>query len=284
MKQFSLVFLSLQIFFGSLSAYSPEDWDWDSDDDDEIWEYLLGDWEYELEEECDHNKPEPYYRWEEAPSIRMGSKDDTKKASLEEPNLALMTLEAPPVSMVAGCVSAISGSFVDSHVGLVVPGALPLTVQCTYCSSEKKWHFKHKPELKASLSSGGNHINIGYVDDQGSGFPFRGSSSKKAFSFLIPISVFEKGVTNCGSGEISGKTNLKNNHLHFVRDDKDEKYYKLKTGFHSERLFSYVKGGEKHRKGPPLGKFRLKEDALPNGNKIEYSYSGEKLSKITAWG
>lgn len=205
MKQFSLVFLSLQIFFGSLSAYSPEDWDWDSDDDDEIWEYLLGDWEYELEEECDHNKPEPYYRWEEAPSIRMGSKDDTKKASLEEPNLALMTLEAPPVSMVAGCVSAISGSFVDSHVGLVVPGALPLTVQCTYCSSEKNGTSSTSPNLKRACQAAGTTSISGMSTIRGVDFLFGGVPPKKHLVFLFQFQCLKKGSQTAAQARLAVK-------------------------------------------------------------------------------
>lgn len=244
MRLFLSVFLSLQILFGVLPA------------SEDVWEYLLGDLDF-----CNKAK---------------GAKTQ------EEPNLALMTLEAPPVSMVAGCVSVISGAFVDTQIGLVVPGALPLTVQSTYCSSEKKWSFKYKPELRAELSSGGNHINIGYIDEHGSGIPFRESSSKKTISFLIPSTLFEKGLTNCGSGQISGKTNLKNNKLHFVRNEHG-KCYQLQTPSHKQQLFTYVKGGEKHRQGAPLGKFRLEEELLPSGNKIKYSYSEEdKLIKVSA--
>lgn len=259
MRRLLLVFLSFRLLFA---------------------ECLLSDQDFEIDEreECDHNAFE---------FVRMSTKDDPKKSSVEEPNLALVTLEAPMASMVAGCVSAISGSFVDSHIGLVVPGAIPLTVQCTYCSSEKKWTFQHKPKLRASLSGGGNHINIHYIDDQGSGIPFCGSSSKDATSFIIPYPVFDKGVTNCGSGELSGRTNLKNNNVHFVRDEKDEheKYYLFRTGSHRERLFSYLEGGERHRKGAPLGKFLLKEETLPNGNKIKYNYNSmDQLAKISAEG
>jgi RHS repeat-associated protein len=267
MRRFLLVFLSLQIVFTALSA-TPLD---EGEDSSSVWEYLLGDWDYEIDEgkEFDHNAPEPYYSSEEIRHFQISSKNDPKKPNPEEPNLALMTLEAPPASMVAGCVSAISGSFVDSHIGLVVPGALPLIVQCTYCSSEKKWHFRHKPKFRAGLSSGRNHINIGYLDDQGSGIPFRGDSSKKAISFFIPSSVFETGVTNCGSSEINGRTNLKNQTVHFVRNEYG-KCYSLLNGSHTKRIFSYVKGGERHRKGAPLGKFCLRDEMLPNGNQIKY--------------
>lgn len=267
MIQFILFCLSSSILFGNLLAESSKNWD-----------YLLGDWDFEIDqseenEDLHHNTLE---------SPRLSTKEDPKKPIAEEPNLALMTLEAPPASMVAGCVSAISGSFVDSHIGLVLPGALPLTVQCTYCSSEKKWSFKYKPKLRSGLSGGGNHINIGYVDDQGSGIPFRGCSSKSSSSFFVPPPVFEKGVTNCGGGEISGRTNLKNHKLEFIRNEWG-KCFKLQTGNHSERIFSCLKEEERHRKGAPLGKFCLRKDVMPNGNQIKYGYNlDNKLLKVIA--
>jgi hypothetical protein len=163
-------------------------------------------------------------------------------------NSAMATLEAGPSAVVAGCVNAITGTFFESCAPLSIPGAIPLTVQCTYCSSEKKWHFQHMPSLKVGHSRGENHLRASYCDDNGSGMVFRDylddtyPNDIKHNELTVSSSLFEKGLTNCGCGEISGKTNWRNSRFkiaHRARNEKKSYIYEHSSNI--KRVFSRYK-------------------------------------------
>src|ERR1700722_5443646 len=181
--------------------------------------------------------------------------------SEETASRVMATLEGLPSAVVAGCVNHISGDFFDSQIDLVAPGPTPIVVQRSWCSSDKKWHFGHMPELKVGRSRGENHIKAGYSDDSGMGLLYKTylDGKNEHIDLIIPPKVFDKGLTNCGAGEISGQTNWLNSRLVFVRRD-DEKMYLLRHPSRTDRIFSYVKNGLHHRAGAPSGKFRLEEE------------------------
>ncbi len=49
--------------------------------------------------------------------------------------LSLASLEGEPSSIVHGCVSAITGDYVEGQTDLIIPGIEPLYVQRSYCST-----------------------------------------------------------------------------------------------------------------------------------------------------
>lgn len=208
------------------------------------------------------------------------TKSICKQSSGDVPdsNYAMETLEGGPSSIVAGCVNAITGDFFDTHVSMTIPGAQPLSVQCTYCSSENEWNFAHMPSLEVGYSKGGNHVYARYLDDNGSGITYRNYTKKqdvKNYTLTIPEALFKKGLTNCGSGMICGKTNLRNSNI--LWGDKKEKVYQLQYGSGIKRTFwqsEYTsmayQGGE-----VPSGKFYLKDEIHPNGNRLQYDYNDE---------
>jgi YD repeat-containing protein len=201
-------------------------------------------------------------------------------------NRAMATLESGPSAMVANCVNAISGDFFESQIDLVVPCAHPIVVQRTYCSSEKKWHFQHMPLLEVDLSNGGHHVRGAYRDDIGAVIAYYArlrshhAGEIQNEGLKIPAIVFNRGLTNCGVGEITGRTNWRNSKIFFLRRGED-KYYLLRHGSHVDRIFERSKlYGKKHRKGAPCGKFQLMEEQHPNGNKLQYTYSNMDDSLI----
>jgi len=202
-----------------------------------------------------------------------------RAAEAPDSNSAMATLEAGPSAVVAGCVNAISGDYFDSHMCLTVPGIQPIVVQCSYCSSEKEWHFQHMPKLEVGQSGGQNHLYARYLDDNGSGMTYRAYMNEscphgiKGNQLTIPTALFEKGLTNCGSGEISGQTNWRNSGISFVRKD-NEKYYMLRHGSHVNRIFKRYKR-HSGSKGAPLGKFHLESEHHPNGIRFLYRYNND---------
>ncbi|MBA2726856.1 MAG: RHS repeat protein [Parachlamydiaceae bacterium] len=203
------------------------------------------------------------------------NEDDSFDYALKEPsenNTALKTLEGGPCSIVSNCVSATTGAFIDSQIDLIVPGPHPLKVHRIYCSSERKWHFQHRPTLHVAPSGGKHHIDVGYRDDSGSGMSYRSSEDSHFIFFYLPSSLFDKGMTNCGAGEISGQTNWKNSKLVLINDNNEKKYL-LRFGSHTDRFFTHINRlGRTHRHNSRCGEFQLKLEKFPNGNQVNYFY------------
>lgn len=193
----------------------------------------------DLEEEGIEADEEEKVESDSGPYAKSLFKPSSNEAS--DSNYAMATLEAGPSAIVAHCVNAVSGDFFDSYTALTVPGPHPLVVQCSYCSSENKWSFLHMPDMEVGFSKGQKHLYARYVDDSGSGMTYRAYANEsypdgiKGRQMTIPSVLFEKGLTNCGSGEISGQTNWRNSQISYVRK-KDEKFYMLRHGLHVDRI------------------------------------------------
>jgi RHS repeat-associated protein len=275
-KTFLFLFLIL-LNTTPIHAYEDDDLSYD--------EYADMDEEDEDDEELDLDEIVPSYQ---ANKFKPYADKD-----VPDSNQAMVTLEAGPSAIVGGCVNAITGDFFDSHVSLTVPGLHPLSVQCTYCSSEKEWNFQYMPELQVGHSNGQNHLYARYLDDHGSGITYRGyvgdyAGGIKDGTLTIPPALFEKGLTNCGSGEISGKTNWRNSQIlpnrYAKRVRKKQKKssfdYVLQHGSGAKRYFLQYKGHKHKQKGALCGKFRLNRESHPNGNSVSYKYFCDKLSSV----
>lgn len=221
----------------------------------------------------DLSSPVPHYEVSGAAAT-----DNLQKSHSDKPdaNQALLSFESTPSATIAGCVNAISGAFFDSQIDLLVPNAQPLIVQRSYCSSEKKWFFRHMPSLKTS-SGQTSHLYAVYQDDTGASMGYRERNYYSGTNELtIPSRVFtEHGLTNCGSGEISGQTNWRNSSLHFITKEREqERFYVLRHGTHVDRYFFCGKPPSKEYKNkPPKGEFQLTYELHPNGNAIAYRYN-----------
>ena len=193
----------------------------------------------------------------------------------EDESASLAMLEgSSPSSTIANCVSVISGEFFDTSVDLIVPGPHPIIVQRSYNSSEKKWHFSHMPKLVTTYDQKHEQIVAGYQDGYGSGMAYNRFKNdlKKVNSWLhLDSTVFEKGLTNCGSRELSGQTNWVNSKIIYIKKD-DKKLYAVQHPNRVNRVFKRYKRDGKHSKGGPLGKFRISFEESLNGTRLEYKY------------
>ena len=208
-----------------------------------------------------------------ADSLQSKDIEDKQKAP------SIQVLEAIPSAVVAGCVNALTGDYFESRQDLSTPGPVPLFVQRSWSSADKKWHFSHMPKLRVGSSKGGSRVIAGYEGDLGSGMKFR--KHKGRYPFRASDSMFRKGLVNCALGEISGQTNWKNARIFSVRKEGKKQLFLL-HGSRSSRVFGNIKKkGKLH--GIKLGKYKLLEEHHPNGNSIAYSYTQDhRLKELAA--
>lgn len=225
---------------------------------------------------------EPLKFSDEIPVELIAANVDGAKPADDDPNInaSTVTLEAGPSAIVAGCVNAMTGSYFDSGMDLVLPGPQPVIVQHTFCNF-LNCHFSHQPSLEVALSKHGNYVHALYTDDNGSGIPYRARlhDHEPENGFLRIPSEARENLTNYSSSEISGRSRWANSCIKFARGI-ENKHYHLLLGSGTRRIFErYERIGEKHQPGVPIGKFRLIEENTPNGNKYLYSYDSHKNLK-----
>jgi hypothetical protein len=139
---------------------------------------------------------------------------DHSLATAEE----VITSEVSPSTMVNDTVNVIEGSFSFSGFDLHVPGQESLHVMHFYNSKSRYdswlgigmslnysfWMAGTNPCNESN--SDYSHLNVESAG--GSIISYLGKEGRSTY-FLTP-KVIHKGITNCGSGELSGRTNLKN--------------------------------------------------------------------------
>ncbi len=211
--------------------------------------------------------------------------------------LSLASLEGEPSSIVHGCVSAITGDYVEGQTDLIIPGIEPLYVQRSYCSTpfsdrsmEDGWSLNHHGFLDVT------YIPPTVVDEEPNGlFPFgrtvvlddhtysmmrdENCSSMQFDSYSRPskkraqtvdYNAMRFGVTNSSKGAISARTNWINTKIHY-----DGKRFYATTGSGATYHFD-----KRLRDTAKKDVFRLMTIKKPNGNEIAYDYSGHHLTGV----
>ena len=143
------------------------------------------------------------------------SKPDTAETIEQQSELGV-DFHAFPSAIVNGCVNIISGEYQETATDLSIPGIKPLNMQRYYNGNKCKRHsflygcsLTHGAKLFCYKSN--NHDNAILKGSERHGTLYK--TSLKDHLFHCPDSFFEKGITNCSSGEISAKTNIKNDFL-----------------------------------------------------------------------
>lgn len=190
--------------------------------------------------------------------------------------LLLCELEGEPSSMVAGCVNAITGTYGDTQVDLVVPGPLPLISQRSYCSSgvystrflHSGWSNTHPKELKWIINQ---YYLYTVVESEPTGttltylskatVDLNGAVPTGTTAFDIHAWEFEDGLTNTARGEIGGRTNYGNQTVTYTQS-KETMRVQLCNG--GERVYQRIS----HGIGTPWSiLFNLQSETEPNGNR-----------------
>lgn len=139
-------------------------------------------------------------------------------------DIAVTANEGLPSSLVNRSVCAISGEYVEAEVDMILPGPEPLMIHRNYSSGGggnfgRVWNFSYQEMLLMNREKDIGKDVLCFLLAQPSGARLYYSTSnleedftKKAQKFHLTL---PKGLTNCGSGEISGRTNLRNQQATF---------------------------------------------------------------------
>jgi RHS repeat-associated protein len=204
----------------------------------------------------------------------IGSLYATENNDGEKPPLA--HIECEPSAVVNRAVNVISGAYCDHQVDLVIPGARPLTLERAYSSNDTNlgtlfhgWNLNHTSMIRDGFGSQVNRKSWPTLTDAfGASRGFQGRVGHNAGVYCKhKISPFycNTGLTNTSSGEISGRTNLKNGIIYY-RDYNGKCYYESGNG--DKSIFKEFRNKRWH----PVSKEFLK------GDKLIYSY--KKISEV----
>ena len=179
----------------------------------------------------------------------------------------LADIDCEPSLIVNRVVNVFSGAYCDSQVDLIIPGPRPLTLERSYSSNNDSpgtlfhsWNLNHTSFIKGSFYLGSIlRSKVTIFSEFGSAYSFEGRIGRhvdKLYPHQVDISTLHM-CTNTSSGEISGRTNIKNNTIRYRDCDK---YCDCKTSAGDKIIFHKAK---KDLWGP-------KTKIFLNGDKLNY--------------
>lgn len=183
--------------------------------------------------------------------------------------------ENDPSSLVEG-VSVITGDLYTFEDDYIIQGTEPIYIKRAYISSEGNWspypHFLATRIVSMQrfeiTEPNGTRISYYLARDKK-----RGKNEPIRFN---PAPLRETpGVSNTASGDISARTNLKNQYLLV---DPDGKAFVVFAANGTKRHYRALKHQEKvdlgfGQKGYLLYQYALQWEELPNGNRIDYQWN-----------
>jgi RHS repeat-associated protein len=181
----------------------------------------------------------------------------------DEKSIPIENIDGGISSIINGCVSAISGDYLESETDIVVAGPEPLVFQRFYASSDYSrgclyngWRHNHNSAA---------FVNRPLLYRRGTTGRFLEPSGRCAYytydSDFTLRTEDRIGVTNCGAGPISARTNGLNTEIHFLDNDPE---IEVHTGDGTKRFFNHKEGT-----------IYIKKERKANGNKIYYTYTEE---------
>jgi RHS repeat-associated protein len=219
-----------------------------------------------------------------------------KKIDDAEMNTPLLDISAIANTIVAGCVNVTSGNYNDSDCDLVNPGANSLALQRSFNSASSErgslchgWDLNLPSRLTVTetvrqeqlYSWNGEPKGTITHRDYAAEMNDRGAKlffTKEAWGDLqISQQQLDYGVTNCGSGTLNSRTNIKNRQLggYYCRKKSCSLYAESGEILHFRRI---SKKGDK-------AEYAVSKNVLPSGNSISYEYDRkDRLTGVIAKG
>lgn len=159
---------------------------------------------------------------------------------------SVATLEGLPSSIVNGSVCVITGDFTDSVLDLIMPGPEPLVLSRNYSSGDQEgsygvgWNSNHVDKMKYLPGRWDDKSCwlCQLVQPSGASFNYTHEDHKdNKYKALLDLRFRKpKGLSNCAGGEISGRTNLKNQKIHYHPQKNN---FECISGAGNRRLFSF---------------------------------------------
>ena len=170
---------------------------------------------------------------------------------------------------VRGCVNVITGDFVDSQTDMIVPGVEPFVLQRCYHklnaekgSLGKSWNLNFDSKLVVEVT---DEEMTGTIEHNGGRLSFLNRDPTKPNVMPLNSKYLAKGVTNTGSGHISGRTNIKNINMIWRKHAKN---WMTWDGARVIKHFSFEEGS------------KIVKEVRPAGNRVLYSYEKGKLQLV----
>lgn len=186
-------------------------------------------------------------------------------AEVEDKMLPTADIDGGVSSMIAGCVNAITGDYMEMETDLVVAGPEPLVFQRFYSSADYTtrslycgWRHNHDGVLLLHKKGKKNHSFADYRENCGRCARYTYDTD---YTLKLDLEHSGKGFTNCGAGLISARTNPLNTEIHFDYDSRDS------TIFTSDSTLQYF---HRHKDG---GNYCFESQHKLNGIKTFYGHS-----------
>ncbi|MFT5319838.1 MAG: hypothetical protein ACI8RA_003123 [Chlamydiales bacterium] len=210
------------------------------------------------------------------------------------PEAPSFPMDNVPRTIVNGSVNVVTGDYCENAVDLILDGPEPITINRTHSSSLQTgnlnwgWNSSHDCRLlffDMDHSDGGHHSTKwkkAYSQEpSGSGVFFLSEGKAMKRAYKLDIGKHGKGLTNCGSGEISAKTNMKNINLKVIANQNEA--FEMLFGDGAKRIYKRCEEIKYYRQNEvPINEYLLCSVNFPSGNNISYQYGGRReLFKMT---
>ncbi len=203
-------------------------------------------------------------------------------------HLPFSEVEGDPSSIIGGCVNILTGSYVESEVDLSMPVPEPLELQRFYNSLIQtnealfsNWTYNINPY--AIMDKADDQLVLTVPESNGGAVIYKGDQHQVSYvpheKKVTPqwVEQYKSGYTNTGSGDISGKTNLKNQIAWFDYPRSHDIHTYLCDG--CTRIFAPMIQPWKREQPLPV-RFILRKETRPNGNEIFYDNHLYDLDKL----
>lgn len=175
-------------------------------------------------------------------------------------DLPILNLDGGAVSIVNGCVSVITGDYIDTVCDVEIAGPEKLTFERSFCSSGSDgtliaWRHNHDGQLEGSANS--NSAVYKSKEGRSIGYNINGKFEK----------YLNKSFTNFSTGTISGRTHIKNSYMHIGKHSitlKAENGDNIKFLQHRDNQYKYTVGSEEKN----------------NGNMFRYIYTDKNFGTL----
>ncbi len=194
----------------------------------------------------------------------------TEDEILNSPNNPLSALYGFPETNVHG-VNVINGDYNYSVVDFVLPGSNSMCLQRSYSTSSNQiraffhgWtHNIFSVILKQGSGEHSKAVSQGSISGE---IPYtvknNQRSDSKPHQCRFNLKVLEKGISNCGQGEISGRTNIKNSMIDLKQCDQDVLTQSNGDGSTHTHRRGHCKDGNEY--------FYIEKTFKPNGCTVSY--------------